>query len=192
MLRNHWPDKIGMGGRILSEPVAGSPRNTQPAISAQKGTAPAYSEKPAPGDLRGGGSVTRQGVAARQKACRIAGCTKAFETGSQAIVERAKAHGGCPAGAIVQTQIGASVPVLEVQCRCSAIARRVDSRDVPRHFEITVDQITSAMQFTYSTQWHRSLFRSQGNASRLRRDRHYHSGLYGALQRNDVDRTALA
>ncbi|HEV8034163.1 hypothetical protein, partial [Yoonia sp.] len=23
MLRNHWPDKIGMGGRILSESLAG-------------------------------------------------------------------------------------------------------------------------------------------------------------------------
>jgi len=29
MLRNQWPDKIGMGGRILSETLAGSPRNTQ-------------------------------------------------------------------------------------------------------------------------------------------------------------------
>ena len=28
MLRNQWPDKIGMGGRILSESVARSPRNT--------------------------------------------------------------------------------------------------------------------------------------------------------------------
>ena len=28
MLRNQWPDKIGMGGRILSESLAGSPRNT--------------------------------------------------------------------------------------------------------------------------------------------------------------------
>ena len=29
MLRNQWPDKIGMGDRILLEQVAGSLRNTQ-------------------------------------------------------------------------------------------------------------------------------------------------------------------
>jgi hypothetical protein len=35
MLRNQWPDKIGMGGRILSESLAGSPRNTHYQLEAR-------------------------------------------------------------------------------------------------------------------------------------------------------------
>ncbi|WP_296427348.1 hypothetical protein, partial [Yoonia sp.] len=35
-LRNQWPDKIGMGGRILSESLAGSPRNTQDGPTFKK------------------------------------------------------------------------------------------------------------------------------------------------------------
>jgi len=32
MLRNQWPDKIGMGGRFTPESVAGMGRNTQIGI----------------------------------------------------------------------------------------------------------------------------------------------------------------
>ncbi len=36
MPRNQWPDKIGMGGRILSESVVGCSRNAQPYLRKTK------------------------------------------------------------------------------------------------------------------------------------------------------------